>query len=143
MSCLAAFSALALFLMVADTRFQITESLGWHGAVPRAAWPALQPVEFRATGAVISSRFANPRFKRHRTLPARDDRDGPALLSEPTSWPWKTSGCTELLLELRDRLQTPALERPRVIYGTAGPYTRRVVLDQGQLGRRVSWKRSH
>ena len=37
------------------------------------------------------------------------------------------------LLELRDRLQTPA-QAAEVIYDTADPYTRRVVLDRGQLG---------
>jgi rod shape-determining protein MreC len=36
------------------------------------------------------------------------------------------------LLALRERLQTPA-QAAQVIYDTADPYTRRVVIDQGQL----------
>ena len=36
------------------------------------------------------------------------------------------------LLELRDRLDTPA-QAAQVIYDTADPFTRRVVIDQGQV----------
>lgn len=60
-----------------------------------------------------------------------------------TWWPWP-SGPTRpsrllqenerlrKLLQLRDRLQTPA-KAAQVIYDAADPYTRRVMIDQGQM----------
>jgi rod shape-determining protein MreC len=111
LSRLAVFSALALFLMVADARFQITGPI--RQAVATVLYPVqwlmLQPVEFASHGRSYFQR-ANPADQ----LAMENQR-------------------LRKLLELRDRLQTPA-QAAEVIYDTADPYTRRVVLDRGQLG---------
>ena len=132
LSRLAVFSALALFLMVADARFQITGPL--RQAVATVLYPVqwlmLQPVEFASHGRSY--------FQSLQT--AQDDLD--AARKKMTVMGQRANQADQLamenqrlrkLLELRDRLQTPA-QAAEVIYDTADPYTRRVVLDRGQMG---------
>ena len=132
LSRLAVFSALALFLMVADARFQITGP--FRQAVATVLYPVqwlmLQPVEFASHGRSY--------FQSLQT--AHEDLD--AARKKMTVMGQRANQADQLamenqrlrkLLELRDRLQTPA-QAAEVIYDTADPYTRRVVLDRGQLG---------
>lgn len=125
------YSALALFLMVADARFQLTEPL--RKAVGTVLYPLqwlmLQPVEFAGKGAgyLQSLQAAQEGAdEAHKKMAQMSVRAGEAdqLLRENAE--------LRKLLELRERLDTPA-QAAQVIYDTADPYTRRVMVDRGQL----------
>ena len=129
---LAVYSALALFLMVADARFQITGPL--RQAVGTVLYPVqwlmLQPVELASHGAGYFQSLSATQLeldetrKKMATMGQRATQaDQLALENERL----------RQLLTLRERLATPA-QAAEVIYDTADPYTRRVVLDRGQLG---------
>lgn len=132
LSRLAVYSALALFLMVADARFALTGPL--RQAVATVLYPVqwlmLQPVEFASHGAGYFQALSA----------AQQDLD--AARKKMTTMGQRANQAEQLILEnarlrqllaLRDRLETPA-QAAEVIYDTADPYTRRVVLDRGQMG---------
>ncbi len=132
LSRLALYSALALFLMVADARFQLTGP--FRQAVSTVLYPVqwlmLQPVEFAGRGAGY--------FQNLQT--AQQDAD--TARSQMARMSQRASQAEQLLLEndrlrklltLRERLDTPA-QAAEVIYDTADPYTRRVVVDKGHMG---------
>ena len=125
------YSALALFLMVADARFQITGALRQVVAAVLypVQWVMLQPVQFIAQGSGY--------FQSLQT--AQDDADAArkqmALMSQrsmQTEQLMQENARLRQLLDLRARLETPA-QAAQVLYDTADPYTRRVVVDQGQV----------
>ena len=128
---LALYSALALFLMVADARFRVTEPL--RKVVATALYPLqwlmLQPVELAGKGAdylqslQAAQQDADAAQKKMAQMSVRAG-EADQLLRENTE--------LRQLLALRDRLDTPA-QAAQVIYDTADPYTRRVVVDRGQL----------
>ncbi|MES2609304.1 MAG: rod shape-determining protein MreC [Pseudomonadota bacterium] len=131
LSRLALYSALALFLMVADVRFKLTGP--FRQAVSTVLYPVqwlmLQPVEFAGRGAGY---FQNLQA-------AQQDAD--AARSKMAQMSQRASQAEQLLLEndrlrklltLRERLDTPA-QATEVIYDTADPYTRRVVVDKGHM----------
>ncbi|WP_287965988.1 rod shape-determining protein MreC [Diaphorobacter sp.] len=131
LSRLTLYSALALFLMVADARFHLTEPL--RKAVSTALYPLqwlmLQPVEFAGKGAGYfhSLQAAQQGVDdAQRTMAQMAVRAGEAeqLLRENAE--------LRQLLALRERLTTEATAA-QVIYDTADPYTRRVMVDRGQL----------
>lgn len=131
LSRLTLYSALALFLMVADARFHLTEPL--RKAVSTALYPLqwlmLQPVEFADKGAGYfqSLQAAQQGMDdAQRTMAQMSVRAGEAeqLLRENAE--------LRQLLALRERLTTEATAA-QVIYDTADPYTRRVMVDRGQL----------
>jgi rod shape-determining protein MreC len=130
LSKLALYSALALFLMVADVRFQLTGAL--RQAVATVLYPVqwlmLQPVEFIAQGSGY--------FQSLKT--AQDDADVArqqlVLMSQRSIQAeqlMQENARLRQLLNLRTRLETPA-QAAQVLYDTADPYTRRVVVDQGR-----------
>ncbi len=131
LSRLALYSALALFLMVADARFQLTGALRQvvaTGIYP-VQWLMLQPVEFIARGSGY--------FESLKT--AQQDAD--AMRKQMVAMSQRAMQAEQLmqenarlrqLLNLRPRLETPA-QAAQVIYDTADPYTRRVVVDQGRM----------
>ena len=125
------YSALALFLMVADARFQLTGAL--RQAVAAVLYPVqwlmLQPVQFVAQGSGY--------FQSLQT--AQQDADAVrkqlALMSQrsmQTEQLMQENARLRQLLDLRTRLETRA-QAAQVLYDTADPYTRRVVVDQGQM----------
>lgn len=132
LSRLAVYGALALFLMVADARFQLTDP--FRQAVATALYPVqwlmLKPVEF--------ARHASSYFD---SLQAAQDeldttRKKMALMGQRANQAEQLAlenGRLRQLLVLRDRLETPA-QAAEVIYDTADTYTRRVVIDRGQMG---------
>lgn len=125
------YSALALFLMVADARFGVTGPV--RQAVGTALYPLqwlmLQPVQlagkgtgyFRALDEVQGSLDATRREMVQMAVRAGEVDQ---LLRENAQ--------LRELLALRARLpvQTQAAQ---VLYDSADPYTRRVTIDQGQL----------
>ena len=129
LSRLAVFSALALFLMVADARFQITGP--FRQAVATVLYPVqwlmLQPVEFASHG--------RSSFQSLQT--AQEDLDAArkkmAVMGQRANQADQLALENERLrklLELRERVQTPA-RAAEVLYDAADPYTRKVILDQG------------
>ncbi|GKS75993.1 rod shape-determining protein MreC [Acidovorax sp. SUPP950] len=128
---LALYSALALFLMVADARFQVTDPLRKAVAVALypLQWTMLQPVEFAAKGAGY--------FQSLQVAQADADtaRRNMAQMSERANQAeqlLQENARLRKLLELRERLTTPS-QAAQVIYDAADPYTRRVMIDQGQV----------
>lgn len=132
LSRLAVFSALALFLMVADARFHITDPLRKVVATVLypVQWLMLKPVEFASHGAGY---FQSLQTAQQDLDTARKKMTEMGQRANQADQLALENGRLRKLLELRDRLQTPA-QAAEVIYDTADPYTRRVVLDRGQVG---------
>lgn len=132
LSRLAVFSALALFLMVADARFHITDPLRKvvGTVLYPVQWLMLQPVEFASRGAGY---FQSLQTAQQDLDAARKKMTEMGQRANQAEQLALENGRLRKLMELRDRLQTPA-QAAEVIYDTADPYTRRVVLDRGQVG---------
>ena len=134
LSRLAVFSALALFLMVADARFRITEPL--RNVVAAALYPlqwlALQPVQLASQGADYVQQLD---AARHELEQAREAMAQMTLRASQNEQLLRENAQLRELLGLRERLTTPA--RPaQVLYDTPDPYTRRVMIDQERKGRK-------
>ncbi|QDL56382.1 rod shape-determining protein MreC [Rhodoferax aquaticus] len=129
LSKLAVFSALALFLMVADARFKMMQPLRQVLATVLypVQWLALQPValvegsvHYFDSLATAQQEQAQAR-KRLNLQSQRANQVEPLLLENER---------LRKLLGLRERLSSPALAA-QVIYDAADPYTRKVVIDKG------------
>ncbi|UCU99526.1 rod shape-determining protein MreC [Acidovorax radicis] len=129
---LAMFTALAVFLMVADARFQLTSP--FRQAVATVLYPVqwlmLKPVEFATHGAgyfqsLQAAQDDLDTARRKMTLMGQRANQAEQLVME--------NARLRKLLALRDRLETSA-QAAEVVYDTADPFTRRVVLDRGQMG---------
>ena len=130
LSRLALYSALALFLMVADARFQITDPLRKAvGAVLYPVqWLMLQPVELAGHGAGYFQALQTAQqeadgARQRMTQMSQRANQAEQLLQENAQ--------LRKLLELRERLATPA-QAAQAIYDAPDPYTRRVIVDRGQ-----------
>lgn len=131
LSRLAVLVALSVFLMVADTRFQISglirQTVGT--VIYPLQWLMLQPVEFAGHG---SSYFRDLKAAQtdadqaRRKMAELAERAGEAELLALENERLRE------LLSLKNRLKTPS-QAAEVVYDTADPFTRRVVLDRGQL----------
>ena len=123
------FCALALFLMVADARFGLTQPL-------RAAVSAvLQPLQWLALQPVQAVRQAAD-YVESRNTAQQVEAAAKRLLVQQSL---KANQVDQLMLEnqrlrdllaLRQRVDTPA-RAAEVLYDAPDPYTRRVVIDQG------------
>lgn len=127
---LAVFTALAVFLMVADARFHLIDPL--RKAVATGLYPVqwlmLQPVAFANHGSgyfqsLQEAQQALDAAQQKMVLMGQRAAQSEQLAMENAQ--------LRKLLVLRDRLGTSA-QAAQVIYDAADPYTRRVVLDQGQ-----------
>ncbi|GAO26057.1 rod shape-determining protein MreC [Alicycliphilus sp. B1] len=131
LSRLTLYSALALFLMVADARFHVADPL--RKAVATVLYPLqwlmLQPVELAGKGAQYfqslqaAQQAADEAGKKMAQMSVRAG-EADQLLRENAE--------LRQLLALRERLDTPA-QAAQVLYDTADPYTRRIMVDRGQL----------
>ena len=123
--------ALALFLMVADARFRITDPL--RNAVATALYPlqwlALQPVQFASQGAAY---FQELDAARSELDEARQAMAQMTLRASQNEQLLRENAQLRELLALRERLTAPA-RAAQVLYDTPDAYSRRVVIDQGQL----------
>lgn len=123
-------SALAVFLMVADTRFRITAPL--RSAVAAALYPvqwlAMQPVN---AGQWAGQYFESLRSAQSAEARARQQLATQAMRSHQVEDLALENARLRALLELRDRVTTPALAA-QVLYEAADPYTRKLVIDKGQ-----------
>lgn len=123
------FSALALFLMVADARFNIVQPLraGIGTVIYPIQWIALKPVQLIAGGGRYLEDLQsaqNNEAQARKALALQSERASQAdtLAQE--------NARLRSLLELRQTTQTPG-RAAEVLYDTADPYTRKVVIDQG------------
>ena len=131
LSKLAFFSALALFLMVADTRFRITQPVraALATALFPVQWLAMQPVRAAqaASGYWSGLDQANSSSElASKKLALQSLRAGQVeSLSQENARLRK-------LLGLRDQLSASVMSA-EVLYDAADPYTRKVIIDKGQL----------
>ena len=127
----AVYGALALFLMVADARFHLTDPLRKAvGAVLYPVqWLMLQPVELLGQGAgyfeaLQRAQQEAQQAREHMVQLAQRANQAADLLQENTQ--------LRQLLALRERLSPPS-QAAQVLYDATDPYTRRMVVDKGQV----------
>ena len=123
------FSTLALFLMVADARFNLVQPvrLAIGTVLYPVQWLALKPVQMVAGGERY---FEDLKIAQDNEAMARRSL---ALQSERASQAdvlALDNARLRALLELRQTTQTPG-RAAEVLYDTSDPYTRKVVIDQG------------
>jgi rod shape-determining protein MreC len=122
-------SALALFLMVADTRFRIAQPL-------RAAVSAvLYPMQWLAMRPVLLVRFGAGYFESLASAQADEQaaRRKLALQSQRANQVEQLALENQQLrklLELRGRVATPS-QAAEVLYDAADPYSRKIIIDKG------------
>lgn len=122
-------SALALFLMVADARFKVTQPLRAGVAT------ALYPIQWLAMRPVLLARFGADYFESLGDAQRREEAARLKLAEQSL----KANRVEQLALEneqlrkvlgLRERLGTPG-QAAEVLYDAADPYSRKVVIDKG------------
>ena len=128
---LALYSALALFLMVADARFKIT------APVRAAVSAALAPVQWLVAQPVQAYQNASRYAEVQQQAVAREDAARKELVvmaqrAELAEELIKENEHLRAMLELRERTLTPG-QVAEVVYDSPDPYTRRVVIDKGQV----------
>lgn len=125
------FSALSLFLMVADTRFGITRP------VRAALATALYPVQWLALQPVQAIKGASDYFTRLSQAESNSETASRKLALQSL----RAGQVEQLTLEnnrlrkllgLREQLATPVMTA-EVLYDAADPYTRKVIIDKGLL----------
>ena len=123
------FSAMALFLMVADARFRITQPLR------SAVATVLYPIQWMALRPVLGVRLATDYFEALSSAQGREQ----AVRKKLAEQSLRANQTEQLALEnqqlrkmltLRDRITTPA-QAAEVLYEAADPYTRKVIIDKG------------
>jgi rod shape-determining protein MreC len=122
-------SALALFLMVADSRFKVMQPLrvALATVLYPAQWLALRPVMlYQSVSQYFSSltdvQAAQEATNKKHNLQSQRANQVEQLSLENTR--------LRKLLGLRERLQSPGMAA-QVIYDAADPYSRKVVIDKG------------
>ena len=125
------FSALALFLMVADMRFRITQPVraALSTALYPVQWLAQQPVRAvrASSGYLTGLDQANSSSEQAaKKLAVQSLRAGQVeqLLQENSR--------LRKVLDLREQMSASVMAA-EVLYDAADPYTRKIVLDKGQL----------
>lgn len=125
------FSALALFLMVADTRFRVAKPLRVVVATVLypAQWLALRPVVWAQAGSqyfesLSASQASEAAARRKLGLQSQRANQVEQLALENSR--------LRQLLGLRDRVSTPS-QAAQILYDAADPYTRKVIIDRGLL----------
>jgi rod shape-determining protein MreC len=122
-------SALAIFLMVADTRFKLTEPLR------SAVGLVLYPVQWVAMRPVLAVEYAAAYFESLRSAQAAEAQARAELVKQAQ----RSSQVEQLLLEnerlrgllaLGQRINTPG-QAAEVLYDAADPYTRKVIVNKG------------
>lgn len=130
LSLLALYSALALFLMVADARFRITDPV--RVAVATVLYPVqwlmMRPVQaVHESASYLESLTAAQR----RESEASQALVAMSLRATASDELNQENAHLRALLQLRERLTTAGVAA-EVIYDSPDPYSRRVVLDRGQ-----------
>ena len=131
LSKLIVFSAIALFLMVADVRFRITQPVRavLATALYPVQWLALQPVRFvRGSSAYFAglneANLSSEQAARKLALQSLRAGRVEQLLQENSR--------LRKILGLREQLATSVMAA-EVLYDAADPYTRKIIIDKGLL----------
>lgn len=129
LSKLMVFSALALFLMVADTRFRMTQPLrvAMAAALYPVQWLAMRPIVWGQGGVkyfetLATSQTAEEAARHKLGLQSQRANQVEQLALE--------NARLRQLLSLRERVTTQG-QAAQVLYDAADPYTRKVVIDKG------------
>lgn len=125
------FSALALFLMVADVRFRVTNP------VRSLVATILYPVQWLAMRPVVAAREASRYFTSVQEAKTAQDeaRQRTALQAQRSQQSEQLAlenSRLRKLLDLRSSVAASA-QGAEVLYDAADPYTRRVIIDKGLL----------
>lgn len=131
MSKLIVFSALSLFLMVADTRFRIVQPLR------SAIATVLYPVQWAALQPVNAARDVGAYFSSLNEAETKSDDAGrklalQSLRAGQVEQLTQENNRLRKLLDLRQQLATSVMAA-EVLYDAADPYTRKVIIDKGSL----------
>lgn len=125
------FSALALFLMVADARFELAKPL--RAAVATVLYPvqwlALRPVVWAQGGGQY---FESLSAAQASAAAAHQKLDLQSQRANQVEQLALENARLRQLLDLRARVTTPA-RAAQVLYDAADPYTRKVIIDRGGL----------
>jgi rod shape-determining protein MreC len=129
LSKLMVFSALALFLMVADTRFRVSHPLR------SAVATVLYPLQWAALRPILALRFSADYFEslasaQHSEEAARAKLAQQSQRANQVEQLSLENARLRKLLALRDRITTPGIAS-EVLYDAADPYTRKVIIDKG------------
>jgi rod shape-determining protein MreC len=123
------FSALALFLMVADTRFRLSQPLrsGIASALYPLQWLALRPV--------LAVRYTAEYFEALQSAQAneaqaRQKLAQQSLRANQVEYFALENERLRKILSLRERVTTTSIPA-EVLYDAADPYTRKVIIDKG------------
>ena len=124
-------TALALFLMVADVRYQLTQPLRATVITLLAPlqWLARQPVVAVQTGIGYMETLTDAQ---HRADAAQKQLAAQALLANQTAQLTLENNRLRQLLELREQTRQPGTAA-EVLYDTADPYARKVIVDRGMV----------
>lgn len=130
LSKLMVFSAVALFLMVADTRFAIVKPLraALATALYPVQWLVMQPVE--AAGQA-GGYFTSLHSAQQNEAAALQRLAGQAVRAQQVEQLSLENQRLRELLSMRERIGTTAMGA-QVLYDAADPYARKVVIDRGQ-----------
>ena len=125
------FSALALFLMVADARFHVAQPLR------AAVATVLYPVQWLALRPVLWAQGSNKYFESLSTSKASEEAahrklDLQSQRANQVEQLVLENSRLRQLLSLRERVTTPS-QAAQVLYDAADPYTRKVIIDRGVL----------
>ena len=129
LSKLMVFSAIALFLMVADTRFKVSHPLRAGVAT------VLYPFQWLALRPVLGARYVAEYFEGLRSAQANEEQARVKLVLQSQ----RANQVEQLLVEnrrlrellaLRGRIGVPS-QAAEVLYDAADPFTRKVIIDKG------------
>ena len=123
------FSAMALFLMVADSRFHVTQPLRavLATALYPVQWMAMQPVQvLRAMGDY----FISLESAKTESQEASTKRLAQALRATQVEQLTLENKRLRTLLDLREQLKVEGMAA-EVLYDAADPYTRKVIISKG------------
>ncbi|QCB47447.1 rod shape-determining protein MreC [Hydrogenophaga sp. PAMC20947] len=129
LSKLMVFSALALFLMVADTRFSIAVPVrvALGTALYPLQWLVLQPVRAAAGAGDYFTSLHQAQASENEALKKLATQSENALQVEQLRL---ENQRLRDLLTMRERTQAPSIGA-QVLYDAADPYSRRIVIDRG------------
>lgn len=125
------FSSLALFLMVADSRFHVTQPLraGLATALYPVQWVALQPVR---AARVFGDYFTTSREALALVELAEQKLAAQAVRASQVEQLTLENTRLRKLLGLREQLPSQGVAA-EVLYDAADPYTRKIIIGKGSL----------
>ena len=125
------FSVLALFLMVADARFPVAQSLRSVLATVLypLQWVAMRPVELARNG---SQYFESLKLSQAGEAAAHQKLAVQSLRAGQVEQLILENQRLRRLMGLRERVAAPA-QAAQVLYDAADPYTRKIIIDKGAV----------